>query len=96
MPATIRLTISIAIDAGGGFSGSDDNACFYSGKFTIIAQQYNLYAATLTTQCTGSAVSTTTTGLATLQKAAGTSSDPALVMVSASSKTALLWKLKPL
>lgn len=90
-------TTSISIDpASGQYSGSDENGCFYSGQFSVIDQHYNLYAVSLKTQCTGVAVTVTTTGLATLKKASPTAANPTLQSVSASSKAAVLWQLKPL
>ncbi|NGY03747.1 hypothetical protein [Solimonas terrae] len=89
-------TTSISIDAGGTFSGADEDGCNYSGAFSVIDQHYNLYAVRLQTQCTGSATTVTTTGLATLKKAVTGSATPSLVSVSASSKLAVLWQLKPL
>lgn len=96
-------TTSIVIDAGGGFSGSDENDCTYTGKFEVVDQHYNLYSVTLSSQCTVAATDTTsatmttatTSGLATLKKSTTTTGASTLVIVSASSKLAVLWKLKP-
>jgi hypothetical protein len=88
-------TISLSVDAGGGFSGTDENNCSYSGRFSIITQQYNLYGVTLTSSCPGAATSSTTTGLATL-KAATSTSAKTLISVSTAQKAAVLLKLKPL
>ncbi|MGH8447582.1 MAG: hypothetical protein ACREVL_20130, partial [Solimonas sp.] len=89
-------TISIAINAGGSFFGTDVNNCNYSGSFTILDQQYNLYAVSVVTQCAGSAANSTTIGLATLKKPSGTTTTSTLVAVTANTSAALLWKLKPL
>ncbi|NKF23737.1 hypothetical protein [Solimonas marina] len=100
------VTSSITVDSGGSFSGSDDDDCTYSGSFTIVNQHYNLYDVTLDSTCststttdgttTTTSTSSTTTGLATIQAATTASGTDTLVAVSASTKAAALWQLKPL